>query len=274
MAAARDRHQPQKCRGAQEFGHRLPEYRAVRGSGVRISSRRSHSTRARRPHTTPYVSLRRSPSRSSADRPDARNSSTEPISATETAWAFISRSARRSTNWPNTRRRCSISTRQTGSPASTWSSTAPGSAQKTTISSRALPPILSKRMRGSGANDELPILIVGMPGRAPLLSSRSSPRHPMVGAGEELIFWNDAAPAFLQTEAEDPEPSDARARLPPTIAPCCAGERPKCATRYRQDAGQFSADRPDPSDAAAGALHPLPAPPGRYLPVELLHPVH
>jgi hypothetical protein len=60
---------------------------------------------------------------------------------------------------------------------------------------------------GLGASNELPIMIVGMPRSGTTLVEQILSAHPMIAAGDELVFWHDAAPAFLQNRAEDPDPS-------------------------------------------------------------------
>jgi Flp pilus assembly protein TadD len=68
-------------------------------------------------------------------------------------------------------------------------------------------PDFFKTHAGLGANEELPILIVGMPRSGTTLVEQILSAHPMVGAGDELNFWHDAAPAFLPIETEVPSPA-------------------------------------------------------------------
>jgi tetratricopeptide (TPR) repeat protein len=59
---------------------------------------------------------------------------------------------------------------------------------------------------GFGAGDELPILIVGMPRSGTTLVEQILSGHPMIAAGDELVFWHNAAPIFLPNETEAPGP--------------------------------------------------------------------
>ena len=97
-------------------------------------------------------------------------------------------------------------------------------------------PDFFKTHAGLGANDELPILIVGMPRSGTTLVEQIISAHPMVGAGDELVFWNDAAPAFLQNETEGPEPADVGADRRRLLRPA-APDRGEIAARDRQNAG-------------------------------------
>ena len=54
--------------------------------------------------------------------------------------------------------------------------------------------------RAIGQDDEIPVLILGMPRSGTTLTERIISSHSLVGGGGELDFWNEHGPAMVETE--------------------------------------------------------------------------
>ena len=117
--------------------------------------------------------------------------------------------------------------------------------------------------RGTGLGDPspVPVFIVGMPRSGTTLVEQILASHLQVhGGGERRDF--EVAIAGLDHPA-----GDGRGLAPGRRALCRAGSglEARSGAHHRQDAGQFSLRRPDPSGPAQCPYHPCPPRSGRHL---------
>ena len=120
-------------------------------------------------------------------------------------------------------------------------------------------------------DDGLPLLILGMPRSGTTLVEQVLSSHPAVAAGGELSFWKERLDVWTISKQRNIDAAviaQVYRRGIPRPAP---SHRPTRVARHRQGAGQFPTHLADPARFSRCAHRPLPAQPGRYVPVDLLY---